>query len=204
MPWFIAGAMAIGAEVARISVESRSSARPWAVRARKSALAGATSTRSAQRASSICPIAASASKSSRSISTRFPVSACIVSGVTNSCAARVMTTRTSAPARVNKRDNSAHLYAAIPPVMPSRMRLLVKVGISGRDFPEAWKERTARLAASPAGSNLPETCPHQFMPKIYVKNSAIREIPSKLFRTRRIRDDDQELAVAGTAAGKTL
>jgi hypothetical protein len=49
---FIAGATAIGAVVARQSVANRSSARPWASRARKSALAGATSTSSAQRASS--------------------------------------------------------------------------------------------------------------------------------------------------------
>ena len=56
----MAGATAIGAAVARHSVASRSSAWPVASRARKSALAGAMSTTSAQRASSMCPMAASA------------------------------------------------------------------------------------------------------------------------------------------------
>jgi hypothetical protein len=45
MMWFIAGAAAIGASVARHSVASRSSASPAAMRARKSALAGAISTK---------------------------------------------------------------------------------------------------------------------------------------------------------------
>ena len=65
----MAGATAIGACVARHSVASRSSACPPARRARKSALAGATSTRSAQRASSMCPMAASAAASHSSLRT---------------------------------------------------------------------------------------------------------------------------------------
>ena len=50
---FMAGATAIGASVARHRVASRSSASPCARRAMKSALAGATTMRSAQRASSM-------------------------------------------------------------------------------------------------------------------------------------------------------
>ena len=75
----------------------------------KSALAGATSTRSAQRASSMCPIAASALSSSSSRCTGLPDRACIVSGVMNSQAARVITTRTAAPASRRRRTSSADL-----------------------------------------------------------------------------------------------
>src|ERR1700692_2935547 len=58
MTRFIAGAMTIGASVARHRVLNRSSARPPANLAMKSALAGAISTTCAQRASSTRPIAA--------------------------------------------------------------------------------------------------------------------------------------------------
>jgi hypothetical protein len=53
MTRFIAGAITIGASVARHSVASKSSARPPASRAMKSALAGAISTSCAQRANSM-------------------------------------------------------------------------------------------------------------------------------------------------------
>ena len=69
---FIAGASAIGAAVARHRVVSRSSAWPVARRARKSAVAGAMITKSAQRASSMCDIAFSASGSHRSLRTSRP------------------------------------------------------------------------------------------------------------------------------------
>ena len=72
---FIAGASAMGASVARQSVANRSSARPSAKRAMKSALAGATNTISAQRASSIWPMAASAALSHRSVPTGRPETA---------------------------------------------------------------------------------------------------------------------------------
>jgi len=49
----MAGATTIGAVVARQSVERRSPARPAQSVARKSAVAGATTTTSAQRASSM-------------------------------------------------------------------------------------------------------------------------------------------------------
>ena len=67
MTRFIAGASTSGASVARHRVDSKSSARPPASRAMKSALAGAISTTCAQRASSMCPIAASAAPSHRSL-----------------------------------------------------------------------------------------------------------------------------------------
>src|SRR5215470_12337945 len=50
------------------------------------------------------------------------------SGVTNSCAACVMTTRTSAPRSLRRRIRSSDLYAAIPPPMMRRMRLPCRLG----------------------------------------------------------------------------
>ncbi len=119
---FIAGAMLIGTSVARHSVASRSSARPCASRAMKSAVAGATRIRSAQRASSMWPIAASAASSQRSERTGRPDSAWNVSGVTNWRAPAVITTWTSAPRSRRRRTISALLYAAMPPETPSRIR----------------------------------------------------------------------------------
>ena len=63
--WFIAGATATGAGVASATVVSKSSALPWASLAMTSAVPGAITTRSAQRASSMWPIPASAVSSSR-------------------------------------------------------------------------------------------------------------------------------------------
>jgi hypothetical protein len=57
--WFIAGATNRGACDARHKVVSKSSASPAEILARKSAVAGAISRSSAQRASSMWPIAAS-------------------------------------------------------------------------------------------------------------------------------------------------
>jgi hypothetical protein len=119
---FIAGAAHTGASVARHSVLSRSSARPAASRARQSALAGAISTSSAQRASSMWPIAASAASSQSSVRTGRPDSAWKVSGVTKRRAPALITTCTSAPCSRSWRTSSAALYAAMPPVTPSRIR----------------------------------------------------------------------------------
>ena len=56
---FIAGAASVSLSVASSTVAARSSARPWAILARKFALAGATTTRSAARDSSMWPISLS-------------------------------------------------------------------------------------------------------------------------------------------------
>src|SRR5882672_6382783 len=58
-----------------------------------------------------------------SVYTGLPERACRVVGVMKRQAASVMTTRTSAPALTNRRVSSAALYAAIPPVSPSRIFL---------------------------------------------------------------------------------
>ena len=64
---FMAGAISTRLSVAISRVEARSSACPFAIFAIRSAVAGATTTRSAERESWICPISASSvrSKSSR-------------------------------------------------------------------------------------------------------------------------------------------
>ena len=104
--WFIAGASKIGALVARQIVLSKSFAIPTVKRAIKSALAGAITIASAHLASSICPIANSAWGSSKDWETALPEMACSVKGVTNSAAAGVKATRTSALDLRNKRINS--------------------------------------------------------------------------------------------------
>src|SRR3546814_3321371 len=62
---FIAGAASTGLSVASSSVVARSSACPVAIFASRSAVAGATTTRSASRESWICPISTSSLRSKR-------------------------------------------------------------------------------------------------------------------------------------------
>lgn len=107
--WFIAGASTSGARLARHNVVTRSSAMPAASRAISPAVAGAITMRSAQRASSMWPIAASAAGSHSDERTGWPESAWKVVGPTNSRAASVITTRTSAPASRRRRTRSAAL-----------------------------------------------------------------------------------------------
>ena len=106
---FMAGASSTGARVASTTAASRSSAMPAASRAMTSAVAGATSTRSAWSASWMWPIWASSAGSNRLRATGCPDSVCSVRGVMNLVAARVITTRTSAPALRSKRQVSAAL-----------------------------------------------------------------------------------------------
>ena len=119
--WFIAGTTATGAAVARQAVVTRSLAIPACKRAIRSADAGASTTKSAHFASSIWPIAASAAGSSRSSNTGWPETACRLSGVIKALAAGVIITRTSAPRSRRRRTSSGALYAAMPPLTPSRI-----------------------------------------------------------------------------------
>ena len=109
MRWFIAGHSVNGAVVARHSVLTRSSAWPLASRASRSAVAGAMTMRSAQRASSIWPIDCSAALSHRLVRTGSPDRAWKLSGVTNCCAPSVMATCTVAPASLSRRTSSRDL-----------------------------------------------------------------------------------------------
>src|SRR5215475_6148057 len=126
---FIAGASTTGAVEARYSVERKSSANPRANLPRVSAVAGATSSKSVRCATAICSMADSrfASPPSEfaktSVMTFWPLSAANVRGVTNSRAARVITTCTVCPASCRRRTSSADLYAATPPVTPRVMRM---------------------------------------------------------------------------------
>mgnify|MGYP003320953528 FL=1 len=81
----------------------------------------------------MCPIAASAASSNKSIDTRLPDRACMVSGVMNSFEDSVIATLISAPAFIKSLINSAHLYAAIPPVTPSSIRLLVRLNMESTE-----------------------------------------------------------------------
>ncbi len=87
-----------GAVIASIVVVSISSATPSAAFARMFAVAGATSTRSAQSASAICATFQCCTGAHISTVTGLPLISRKVSSVTNSVASFVMTTRTSAPA----------------------------------------------------------------------------------------------------------
>ncbi len=88
---------------------SRSSARPWASLAMKSALAGATSTASASRVRLMCAMLLGSRASHWLVCTVRPDSACIVTALMNCSAASVMTTCTTAPARTSSRVSSAAL-----------------------------------------------------------------------------------------------
>ncbi len=106
---FMAGASSTGARVAKTTADSRSFAIPAAKRAKASAVAGATTTRSASSASRMWPISASEAASNRSNATGALDSVCRVSGVMKRVAASVITTRTVAPAFTNMRQSSAAL-----------------------------------------------------------------------------------------------
>src|SRR5690606_4751102 len=118
----IAGHRVIGAAVARHRVLTRSSASPCASFAMVLAVAGATSTRSAQRASSMWPMAASAAASHSEVRTGRPDSAWKVCTPTKRCALSVIATCTCAPASPSRRTSSAALYAAMPPHTHSSRR----------------------------------------------------------------------------------
>ena len=92
---FIAGATSNGQLRATQTGESRSSARPWASLAMKSAVAGATTIASMPRESSMCGMLFGTLASHRSVATGLPVSAWKVAAATNFVAASVIATRTS-------------------------------------------------------------------------------------------------------------
>src|SRR5215472_1355274 len=94
-----------------------------------SAVAGATRRRSERCATAMCSMALSRLASppeeslNRSVMTFCPLKAAKVSGVTNSRAARVITTWTLWPSCCRRRTSSAALYAATPPVTPNVIRI---------------------------------------------------------------------------------
>ncbi len=109
MKWFIAGARTSGALVASAESETISSAMPCANFASISAVAGATTKRSARRPTAICPSSASLHGSYGVVQTRRCVSVAKVSGVTKRVAPSVIRTSTLAPAATQSRANSTTL-----------------------------------------------------------------------------------------------
>ena len=92
--------------------------------ARVLAVAGATTMRSPQMPNSTWLVHTPACSSSvKSECTGRSINVASVSGVMNSVAPAVITTRTSAPRRFSSRASVALLYAAMLPVMPRTMRL---------------------------------------------------------------------------------
>ena len=121
---FIAGATSIGRSVASSTAQARSSAWPPAILASRSAVAGATTIRSASRASLMWPTSNSVVGSNRSVNARSAESALADRGVMNSRAARVRMQRTASPRSFSRRMRSSDLYAAMPPPMIRTTRLV--------------------------------------------------------------------------------
>ena len=106
MRTFIAGAASTFLSVASSKVVARSSAIPAAIFASRSAVAGATTTRSASRLSWIWPISASSLRSNRLVKTCCSLSAARVIGVMNCAPPAVNTQRTWMPALRHSRISS--------------------------------------------------------------------------------------------------
>ena len=106
---FIAGATSTGVSVASSSVVARSDARPAAMRASRSAEAGHTTTRSAERDSAMWPISLSSVSDHSVVCTVSPLSACRLSGVTNCAPPSVSTQETAQPRAVSSRISSSDL-----------------------------------------------------------------------------------------------
>ena len=92
---FIAGATSSGACVARPIVLTRSSASPWASLANRCAVAGATTSSSAQSAREMWSISPSSLRSKSCERAGAPVNVCNTSGVTKRSASGVSTQRTA-------------------------------------------------------------------------------------------------------------
>lgn len=108
-----------GARVAKYVHVKISGASPCAKQAITCAVAGATKSKSAQSATETCSGFHGASVRQRSRATSLRESVFSVSGVINSSASRVISTRTSAPSLTKIETISAALNAAIEPVTPS-------------------------------------------------------------------------------------
>ena len=103
----IAGAKTTGQRAVSNVLVSRSSARPWAALASRSAVAGATTTTSADWPIRTCGTACTSAHTS--VDTGLPDSAAHVGAPTNSSAAAVGTTVTSRPDSVKRRRSSQAL-----------------------------------------------------------------------------------------------
>ncbi len=106
---FMAGAMTIGARVAKAVELSISSAKPWAIFAMILAVAGAMSSSAARSARAMCSTAIAECNVNIAVTTGRCVIACRVRGLMNCCAAAVITTSTSKPCLTKRLAKSAAL-----------------------------------------------------------------------------------------------
>src|SRR5215213_1671857 len=149
---FIAGAQRTLFAPARIVAESRSSPSPIAARAIASAVAGATRTRSAQRARETCSTRPERSHQVTSVWTCPPAAMESVSSGTKRKAASVATTLTSFPASLRRRITPGALYAAMPPVIPTSTLATQVVYRAGTDEDPApdtrWRNADRKLVST--------------------------------------------------------
>ena len=118
---FIAGAKSVGfcQQTQKVAL-SRSSQIPFVIFAMILAVAGARTTISAQSTRFTCLILYSSDLVHKLVKTGEPVTASKLFGPTNRQAFSVITVLTPAPAAVSLLARSTALYAAIPPLTPSR------------------------------------------------------------------------------------
>ncbi len=133
----MAGAMTTGQRAVSRTLVSRSSAWPVAARASRSAVAGATTTRSASRPIRTC--GTSVMPDHTSVWTGLPDRADQVASPTKWRAEAVGTTVTSWPASVSSRRSEQALYAAMPPATPRT----TFTSVSPRRASRGWARRSA-------------------------------------------------------------
>ena len=167
----MAGAKITGARAVSSTLVSRSSAWPVAARASRSAVAGATTTRSVSWPSLTCGTRCASSNTP--VCTGRPDSAAQVAAPTNSSAAAVGTTVTSCPAPWIRRSSSQALYAAMPPVTPRMILLTGRVPY-----------RVADTAALPSKLSL---CPRWFACPVTVSNDTFETVTHGWVRRDRCR-----------------
>src|SRR5258705_8698139 len=139
----IAGTSTTGQRAVSSVFVSRSSASPCAALASRSAVAGATTTRSAHWPIATC--GTSCTSAHTPVATGWPDSAAHVASPTKRSADAVGTTRTGCPDSVNRRSSSQALYAAIPPATPNTTRADAGWSACGRPAEEFSPARIARL-----------------------------------------------------------
>ena len=122
---FIAGAINTGLSNAKNRVDRASSAIPQANLPIILAVAGATSNISPQSACDMCLGLKSDIGSNTSEYTLLRETVCNVTVVTNSKALSVAMTLTSACSAISCRISSGHLYAAMPPEIPSKIFVFI-------------------------------------------------------------------------------
>src|SRR4051794_11129984 len=112
-----------------------------------SAVAGATTTRSACRPMRTC--GTSWASSQTSVATGRPDSAAQVGAPTNCSAAAVGTTRTPWPDSVNSRSSSQALYAAMPPHTPSTTSVMIAPTLERRKPASGTRTRVHPMRKPP-------------------------------------------------------